>query len=300
MNLLITGAWQEAANYIPILKKQSHSICFLECETEVLPCNPVWVEGIIGNGIFLYHHIETFTNLRYIQLTSAGFDRVPMDYVNEHRITIHNARDVYSVPMAELAVAGVLQLFKDMTGFYENQKNHVWKKNRELRELAGKTIVIIGCGSVGTECAKRFKAFETIVIGVNDVVKENKYYDNIVGICQLDQVLGNSDVVIIAVPLTDKTKGLINAARLNKMKKEAILINLARGAVVVTKDLIAALHKNSIGGAVLDVFENEPLDESNPIWDLRNVIITPHNSFVSDNNNRRMSSLILKNLCSLS
>ena len=131
-------------------------------------------------------------------------------------------------------------------------------------------------------------------------IYENKYYDNIVGICQLDQVLGNSDVVIIAVPLTDKTKGLINAARLNKMKKEAILINLARGAVVVTKDLIAALHKNSIGGAVLDVFENEPLDESNPIWDLRNVIITPHNSFVSDNNNRRMSSLILKNLCSLS
>ena len=300
MNLLITGAWQEAADYIPILKKKGHSIRFLECETEVLPCNPEWVEGIIGNGIFLYHHIETFTNLRYIQLTSAGFDRVPMDYVNEHRITIHNARDVYSVPMAELAVAGVLQLFKDMTGFYENQKNHVWKKNRELRELAGKTIVIIGCGSVGTECAKRFKAFETIVIGVNDVVKENKYYDNIVGICQLDQVLGNSDVVIIAVPLTDKTKGLINAARLNKMKKEAILINLARGAVVVTKDLIAALHKNSIGGAVLDVFENEPLDESNPIWDLRNVIITPHNSFVSDNNNRRMSSLILKNLCSLS
>ena len=300
MNLLITGAWQEAADYIPILKKKGHSIRFLECETEVLPCNPEWVEGIIGNGIFLYHHIETFTNLRYIQLTSAGFDRVPMDYVNEHRITIHNARDVYSVPMAELAVAGVLQLFKDMTGFYENQKNHVWKKNRELRELAGKTIVIIGCGSVGTECAKRFKAFETIVIGVNDVVKENKYYDNIVGICQLDQVLGNSDVVIIAVPLTDKTKGLINAARLNKMKKEAILINLARGAVVVTKDLIAALHKNSIGGAVLDVFENEPLDESNPIWDLRNVIITPHNSFVSDNNNRRMSRLILKNLCSLS
>ena len=299
MNLLITGAWLEAADYIPILKKKGHSIRFLECETEVLPCNPEWVEGIIGNGIFLYHHIETFTNLRYIQLTSAGFDRVPMDYVNEHRITIHNARDVYSVPMAELAVAGVLQLFKDMTGFYENQKNHVWKKNRELRELAGKTIVIIGCGSVGTECAKRFKAFETIVIGVNDVVKENKYYDNIVGICQLDQVLGNSDVVIIAVPLTDKTKGLINSTRLDKMKKETILVNLARGAVVVTKDLLAALNKNIIGGAVLDVFENEPLDKNSPLWDLDNVIITPHNSFVSENNNRRMSSQILNNLYSL-
>lgn len=299
MNLLITGAWQEASNYIPILEKQGHSVRFLNCEADELPCNPIWVEGIIGNLIFLYHDIEKFTALRYIQLTSAGLDRVPMDYVNEHRIIIHSARDVYSVPMAELAVAGVLQLFKDMTGFYENQKNHLWKKNRELRELAGKTVSIIGCGSVGTECAKRFKAFETTVIGVNDVVRENKYYDNIVGIRQLDQILSVSDIVIISVPLTDKTKGLINSTRLDKMKKETILVNLARGAVVVTKDLLAALNKNIIGGAVLDVFENEPLDKNSPLWDLDNVIITPHNSFVSENNNRRMSSQILNNLYSL-
>ena len=299
MNLLITGAWQEAPDYIPILEKQGHSVRFLKCEADELPCNPIWVEGIICNAIFLYHDIDKFTALRYIQLTSAGLDRVPMDYVNEHRIIIHSARDVYSVPMAELAVAGVLQLFKDMTGFYENQKNHLWKKNRELRELAGKTVSIIGCGSVGTECAKRFKAFETTVIGVNDVVRENKYYDNIVGIRQLDQILSVSDIVIISVPLTDKTKGLINSTRLDKMKKETILVNLARGAVVVTKDLLAALNKNIIGGAVLDVFENEPLDKNSPLWDLDNVIITPHNSFVSENNNRRMSSQILNNLYSL-
>lgn len=299
MNLLITGAWQEASNYIPMLEKQGHSVRFLKCEADELPCNPIWVEGIIGNAIFLYHDIVKFTALRYIQLTSAGLDRIPMDYVNEHGIIIHNARDVYSVPMAELAVAGVLQLFKDMTGFYENQKNHLWKKNRELRELAGKTVSIIGCGSVGTECAKRFKAFETTVIGVNDVVRENKYYDNIVGIRQLDQILSVSDIVIISVPLTDKTKGLINSTRLDKMKKETILVNLARGAVVVTKDLLAALNKNIIGGAVLDVFENEPLDKNSPLWDLDNVIITPHNSFVSENNNRRMSSQILNNLYSL-
>lgn len=299
MNLLITGAWQEAPDYIPILEKQGHSVRFLKCEADELPCNPIWVEGIICNAIFLYHDIDKFTALRYIQLTSAGLDRVPMDYVNEHRIIIHSARDVYSVPMAELAVAGVLQLFKDMTGFYENQKNHLWKKNRELRELAGKTVSIIGCGSVGTECAKRFKAFETTVIGVNDVVRENKYYDNIVGIRQLDQILSVSDIVIISVPLTDKTKGLINSTRLDKMKKETILVNLARGAVVVTKDLLAALNKNIIGGAVLDVFENEPLDKNSPLWDLDNVIITPHNSFVSEKNNRRMSSQILNNLYSL-
>ena len=143
MNLLITGAWQEAADYIPILEKQGHSIHFLKFETDALPCYPAWVEGIIGNGIFLSHHIEAFPNLRYIQLTSAGFDRVPLDYVKEQRITIYNARGVYSIPMAEMAIAGVLQIFKDMTSFYENQKNHLWKKNRKLMELAGKTVAII-------------------------------------------------------------------------------------------------------------------------------------------------------------
>ena len=300
MNLLITGAWQEAPDYIPILEKQGHSVRFLKCEADELPCNPIWVEGIICNAIFLYHDIDKFTALRYIQLTSAGLDRIPMDYVNEHRIIIHCARDVYSVPMAELAIAGILQIFKDMTGFYENQKNHLWKKNRELRELAGKTVSIIGCGSVGTECAKRFKAFETTVIGVNDTVKKNKHYDKITGTRQLDKILGQSDIVVITVPLTKKTNGLINVARLKKLKKEAILVNLARGAVVVTEDLITALNENMIGGAVLDVFEDEPLDENSPLWDLRNVIITPHNSFAGENNNRRLNTLILNNLCSLS
>ena len=255
---------------------------------------------LVCNAIFLYHDIAKFTALRYIQLTSAGIDRVPVDYVNKHSIIMHSARGVYSVPMAELAIAGILQMFKGMTGFYENQKNHLWKKNRELRELAGKTVAIIGCGSVGTECAKRFKAFETTVIGVNNTVKENKYFDKITGIRQLGRVLSHSDIVVITVPLTEKTNGLINAARIKKMKKEAILVNLARGAVVVTEDLVMALNENMIGGAVLDVFENEPLDENSPLWDFDNVIITPHNSYVGENNNRRMSSQILNNLRSLS
>ena len=296
MNLLITGAWQESSDYIPILMQQGHSVHYLEFEKDELPCHPTWVEGIIGNGIFLYHSIEEFSNLRYIQLTSAGFDRVPMDYVKEHRITIHNARGVYSVPMAELVIAGVLHLIKEMADFYKNQKNHLWEKNWGIRELAGKTVTIIGCGSVGTACAKRFKAFETTVIGVNVTVKESNYYDTITEINKLDEILGISDIVVIAVPLTEATKGLINSARIRNMKKGAILVNVARGAVVVTEDLVAALNNKKVGGAVLDVFENEPLNEDNPLWEMSNVIITPHNSFVGEGNNKRLSSLIMKNL----
>ena len=109
MNLLITGAWQDARAQIPALEKMGHSVKFLQYEKDALPCGYDWAEGIVCNGLFLHHPIEKFENLTYIQLTSAGFDRVPMDYVREKGIEIHNARGVYSVPMAEFALAGVLQ-----------------------------------------------------------------------------------------------------------------------------------------------------------------------------------------------
>ena len=99
--------------------------------------------------LFLSHPIEKFTNLRYIQLTSAGFDRVPMEYVKVHNIEIRNARGVYSIPMAEFALCGVLQLYKQSRFFMENQKARTWEKHRRLLELSGKTVCIIGCGSVG-------------------------------------------------------------------------------------------------------------------------------------------------------
>lgn len=154
MNLLVTGAWGQAMNYMQHLEKIGCKVSFLHHEKDDLPCDAAWVEGIVGNGIFLSHPIQNFTNLRYVQLTSAGYDRVPMDYVKGHGITICNARGVYSVPMAEYAVAGVLSLYKNQKFFFENQKKHNWEKRRDLKEMSGQTVCILGCGSVGTECAK--------------------------------------------------------------------------------------------------------------------------------------------------
>ena len=140
MNLLVTGAWQQATDYLEELEKE-HEVIFMQWENKELPCEYEWVEGIIGNGIFLSHPIERFKNLRYIQLTSAGYDRVPMNYVEEHQIKIHNARGVYSIPMAEFAIAGVLQLYKQARFFSNNQKNHQWIKHRDLLELNGKKVL---------------------------------------------------------------------------------------------------------------------------------------------------------------
>lgn len=296
MNLLITGAWQGAAAHIPELEKLGHAVRFVQQERDPLPCGYNWVEGVVCNGLFLHHPIEKFTNLRYIQLTSAGFDRVDMDYVNLHNIQIRNARGVYSIPMAEFALAGVLQLYKRMDFFRENQKRHVWEKHRGLLELSGRTVCILGCGSVGTECARRFSAFGCRVLGVDLSAEPREGFDELFPIEALDPVLPDADVVVLTVPLTEDTRHLMDEAKLKKMKPGAILVNIARGAIVDTGALIASLRDGLLGGAVLDVLEEEPLGPESPLWVLDNVIITPHNSFVGENNAKRLGAVILNNL----
>ena len=291
MHLLLTGAWNEAEAHIPQLQKLGHEIVFLQQEADPLPCDPAWVEGTICNGLFLHHSIEVFPNLRFIQLTSVGFDRVPLDYVREKGIEIHNARGVYSVPMAEFAIAGVLSIYKDLPRFQLQQDAHVWQKNRELRELAGKRVVIVGCGSVGTECAKRFKAFGCQVIGIDVTARDDSWFDRMVEIGELDRVLPGADVVVLTVPLTEKTRGLIDERRLNLIGNQGILVNIARGGIIDQKAL-----ETWNGSAVLDVFEKEPLEDSSPLWEKENTIVTPHNSFVGSGNGERLTNVIFKNL----
>lgn len=294
MNLLITGAWNNAKEYIAQIEAGGHVVKFLQFEKEKLPCSYEWVEGVICNGLFLTHDIRKFTNLKYIQLTSAGFDRVPMDYVKEHGITIHNAKDVYSVPMAEFALFGVLELYKRGKTFFQNQTKHLWEKQRNLLELYGKRVCIVGCGSVGTECAKRFRAFGCKVKGINRSKKNDENYDEILGVSQLEEVIAQSDIVVLSLPLTEGTRNLMDEKKLKKMKKGAILVNIARGAVVDTEALINVLP--NLEGAVLDVFEEEPLSEESPLWDMENVIVTPHNSFVGDGNGKRLKDIIIEYL----
>lgn len=283
MNLLITGAWNDAEKHFPLLTESGHSLCFLQQEKDPLPCDPAWVEGVICNGLFLYHAIESFPRLRYIQLTSAGFDRVPMDYVREKRIEIHNARGVYSVPMAEFVLASVLERYKELSLFRAQQEEHLWKKRRGLRELAGKKVVIVGCGDVGAACAKRFQAFDASVVGVNRTVREVSSFDAVVGMDSLEDELQSADIAVVTVALTDETRGLVKARLL---KPDAILVNISRGATVDLTDARCEL--------LLDVFENEPLEEQSDLWE--RAIITPHNSFVGDGNADRLWHVIRENL----
>ena len=288
MNLLITGAWENAREHIEAIEDLGNKVVFMQWEKDVLPCDAAWIEGIICNGLFLYYPLSSFPKLRYIQLTSAGYDRIDMDEVKRRNIEIHNARGVYSIPMAEFAVTGVLSIYKRLSDFWEQQEKREWKKIREIRELAGRTVIIVGCGSVGTECAKRFKAFGCEVIGVDVAVRNDDNYDEVKGIESLNEALISADVVVLTVPLTEQTRGLINKKRLELMKN-AVLVNISRGPVVDQKAL-----EEWDGTAILDVFEEEPLEDGNPLW--KKAIVTPHNSFVGERNKNRLSNVIIENL----
>lgn len=298
MNLLVTGAWPNARKQLDTLRQLGHRVEFLQQEKEPLPCDYAWVEGVVCNGLFLHHPIEKFENLRCIQLTSAGFDRVPMDYVKAHGIRIHNAGGVYSIPMAEYALAGVLQIYKRMDFFRENQKHHRWEKHRGLSELAGRKVCILGCGSVGAECARRFSAFGCAVTGVATTGRAQPFFDAVLPLEDLDAALSGADALVLALPLTEATHHLIGIDRLRRLKPGAVLVNIARGAIVDTPAMEEALRSGHLRGAVLDVFEEEPLRPDSPLWDLDNVILTPHNSFVGENNETRLASVIAANISS--
>ena len=296
MNLLVTGAWDAREDAIKELEAMGHTVCFLQFERDELPCDYEWVQGVICNGLFLYHDISLFKNLKFIQLTSAGFDRVPMDYVKANNIEIYNARGVYSIPIAEFVLSGVLDLYKKSRFFSENQTAHIWKKNRDLQELFGKTVCIVGAGSVGSECAKRFSAFGTTVLAVDIAKPTDSVYDNYFPLESIGEAIKISDVIVLTLPLTDQTKGMFRESLLSHFKPNAILVNVARGAIVNQNDLIDALQTEKIFGAVLDVFETEPLNADSPLWDMENVIITPHNSFVGEGNSDRLKCVILNHL----
>lgn len=296
MKVLLTGAYKWTNDKIFAVRNLGFDTDFIPDERVKLDLDLSQYDACVCNGLFMYNDISDFTNLKFIQATSAGLDRMPLDYVKEHNIKILNAKGVYSAPMAEWALMRALEIYKHSFRFYENQKNCLWEKDRELLEISGKTVLVIGTGSVGTEVAKRFLAFDAYVIGADIFKNESPYYNESILMNDLDTALNRADIVILTLPLTEETKGLFNKEKFGKMKYNSVLINIARGAIVEENALIDALNERRLLGAAIDVFETEPLSTENPLWKTENLLISPHNSFVSDKTNERLFEVIMKNL----
>lgn len=240
--------------------------------------------------------ISKLKNLKWIQLSSVGIDQVPMDKLREQNITLTNNRGGYSIPMGEWIVMKILEMLKNSKEFYEKQKNKNWKLDTSLLELYGKKVGFIGTGTISIEAAKRLQGFEIETLGLNTNGRKVEYFDKTYSKDNIDELLKVSDIVVVAIPYTDKTHHMINKDRFDSMKDGAYLINVARGSIVNEEDLIDALQSNKIRKAALDVVETEPLYKNSKLWDLNNVIITPHNSWISENKGKRRFETIYENL----
>lgn len=294
MNILITGNWDGASKLPEKLSELGYVCKYSKWENKQLPCEESWADIVICGNLFVYHDIRKFTKLKFIQSASTGLNQFPLEYINQHNIIIKNSKGAYSIPISEFAIMGILELCKHSKIFYKNQENHIWKKDRNLIELSGKNVCIVGCGSIGGQIAKRLKAFGCNIYGIRKTPKDAKYFDKIHTLNNLADILQESEIIIIALPLNDETFHLFDNNIFSNINDNSIFVNVSRGQIVDTSALLKNLDR--FQGAVLDVFEDEPLSSNSELWDKDNVIIYPHNSFVSNKNADRLYNIFVKNL----
>ena len=295
--VLLTGAYQYTEEQIHMIEKLGWKVTFVKNELEPIGVPADQFDVVVCNGLFLHNDIAEFKKLKMVQATSAGLDRLPVEYMEKHHIRCYNAKGVYSIPMAEWTVMSILEICKNAHCFFKKQQEHEWEKDRTLLELTGKKVCIVGYGDVGHETAKRLAAFGTEITAVNrSRVEEDGVISRWLPLDRLDEALSEADIVILCIALTEETRGLLNADKLRLMKQGSILVNVARGSLIDEKELISCLKEGKLRGAALDVFETEPLPAESELWEMSGVIIGPHNSFVGDKVRERMFSLIYRNL----
>jgi phosphoglycerate dehydrogenase-like enzyme len=220
--------------------------------------------------------LERAENLEWIQALSAGVDRYDFEALEERGIALTNASGVHAEPIGEQVLGYVLAFERNLHTAVRQQERGAWERFSG-GELAGKTVGIIGLGAIGTRVAELAQAFGVTVIGTKGNPEDAPdAVDEVFGPDGLHEVCQRSDYLVVACPLNEETRGMIGRWEFRMMQDDAVLINVARGEVVDHDSMVRALQQHSIGGAALDVFETEPLPGDSPLWDLSNVVVTPH------------------------
>ncbi len=245
--------------------------------------------------------LRTATKLRWVHSPAAAVHQLMTPELVASDIPVTNAAEVHGPVVAEHAIAVVLALAKRLPAAVRYQEQHVWSQQQlwserpHPREVAGSTLLLVGLGNIGGNVASRARALGMRVIAVRE------HNDEMEGVevhasGELDGMLAQADFVVLAAPLTERTRHIINAERLRRMKPECYLINVARAPLIDDSALLEALRSRRIAGAALDVFAAEPLPPDSPYWDMDNVLITPHSAALTEKLWERHYALIADNL----
>ncbi len=253
---------------------------------------------IIGEPALSEIQPEEAPNLEWIQMTWAGTDCYTAVEEFPGDICLTNATGAFGVCIAEYMMGAILSLYRDLFVYRQRQADRVWEKEGSAQTLEGKTVLVLGAGDIGSQFAKRIKAFDTRVIGIRRTVRPfPDYFDEMGTLCQLDEFLPEADIVACCLPNTPATRGLFGEARLRSMKRGSLLINVGRGNLIQTDSLLRVMQEGHLYGAILDVTDPEPLPADHPLWRQDNVVLTPHISGQSFGSMKETEARIARICC---
>lgn len=240
--------------------------------------------------------VEQAPHLKWIMVISAGMDQMPFGTIEQQNILVTNVRGIHKIPMAEYVISMLLQVYRQEKLLIYNERTNHWDKSVKMREISGNTMLIVGTGAIGQEVARLAKAFQMKTLGISRSGRQADFIDATYRINKLDTVLPKADFVVSVLPSTEETKYLYSFNHFKLMKNTAIFLNMGRGDVVSSEDILKAVKEREIEHAILDVFEQEPLPEEHPLWQEDNITITPHLSGVSTSYVTRSLDIFMKNL----
>lgn len=261
-------------------------------EADVLMCSAFWNDGLLARA----------DRLRFIQVSAAGYNWFGLDALAEKGVRLAHGSGINANAVSDHAMALILALTRKLHTGRDNQRKHFWRgmlSERGMREdeLPGKTVLIYGVGAIGGRLARLARAFDTHVIGVKrDLANHEPALSEVHPPAALAELLPRADFVVLCCPLTPATANMIDAAAFAAMKPSAYLINVARGGCVDEGALVTALRAGAIAGAGIDVTADEPLAETSPLWDLENVILTPHTGGETPKYEDNAIDILLENL----
>jgi phosphoglycerate dehydrogenase-like enzyme len=246
-----------------------------------------------------YEHLRSSPDLRWMQTHSAGADRPIYRELRDRKVIVTTSSGANATPVAQMALTGLLMLARRLPELGLAQQRRTWSPllgDRAPTDLRGQIAVIVGLGAIGLELARLLKMLGLRVLGVRKRATQCAEVDETLTVDRLSEALERADWLLLTCPLTEQTRGLIDARAIQRMPSGARIINVSRGEVLVEADLIAALQSGHLGGAHLDVFVQEPLDTHSLLWQLPNVIITPHSAGHTSAHYAAVGELFLQNL----
>lgn len=244
--------------------------------------------------------VESNPSLRWVHAAQAGagafVTAAKLSDEQLARVTVTTSAGVHAEPLAEFAMFGLLAGSQDLARLQRNQAEHRWSDRHPTKQLSGATCLIVGAGEIGSAIAVRAKAFGMRTVGLKRRVTDVEGFDEVVGIDSLRAEAAKADYVVVTLPGTKHTEHMVDADVLAACRPGVVIVNVGRGSVIDETALIDSLQSGHVASAALDVFEKEPLDAASPLWDMPNVIVSPHSAALDTGEEQRVADLFCANL----